>query len=113
MIGLAVRLGSVRPLLAACLTVLLLVTSFAPCCAFAKPTDGAHVSAPADPCERKTAPVATPCPCTQLSCQAFNNPAATALITPGWSMPLVFVAQGGVAADYDERPDHPPPRTLL
>ena len=112
MVGFADRFGSLRPLLAACLTVLLLVTSFAPCCAFAKPVDGAHVSAPFDPCERPPAAPWT-CVCTQLACQAFDHTAFATLIALSHSTPADFVFAIARFSDRDERPDHPPPRTLL
>ena len=113
MTGRTIRPGSLQPLLAACLTVLLIVTSLAPCCAFASSAGGTHVSAATDPCERRAAPVATSCACIQLSCQAFNSPAVAPLLAPGWSTPVAFAVRDTAVTDRDERPDHPPPRTLL
>jgi hypothetical protein len=114
MVRLSARFDSVRALLAACLTVLLLATSFAPCCAFARTVEGTQVSAPSDPCKRSPAPLAASCVCTQLACQAFDKqPALTILAALGLSTRLNFVVSSTAFADRDERPDHPPPRPLL
>jgi hypothetical protein len=101
-----------RAWLTAALVGLLLLMSGAPCIAFAGPSPGPAVAAPADPCHAGKAAQLPPA-CPQCACQIMGQPPApSAEPRPRLSRAQIDLTTASLSGRL-EAPPTPPPRPSM